>query len=185
VSNRTLLALVAAGAVLYLVWRARQAGAQPLFAASQNINDLIQSPEQRSAYWALMASGVPSEAGSRGAGTTTPGTITAWLGRVFPGGLFAYSGPSAGTGAKEQTSSALAGAFVAPGPVPPSSPTGQSAVESSSRWLPESLRLASPASSNPWFTNLTFDDPLAVVQLGGDFIDVKVLPESDLIPTRA
>lgn len=177
-SNRQFLALAVAATVLYVIWRHRQQ-AQPAPGIVPASLDWAASPAQDAAYWALMASGNPSvPASSRaGAATVTPGTLTQWLGRLFPGYADNWHAPAAGVNPIALPSNGPAGALVLPGPVPPQQPTPQSAVESSSPWLPSDFVLPSPVSPLPWAQALTEIDPLAALSIGsGDFIDAVTVP---------
>lgn len=174
-SNKTIIAVVAAAAVLYLVWRRTQAMAQPAL-VPQSLLDWAASPSQDAAYWALMSGGTPSTAGSTGAGSVTPGTMTQWLGHLFPGAPQAWGAPNAATNPLLQSPAGPPGATIPPNPVPPQQPTPQSAVQSSSPWLPSDFALLAPVSSSPWATDLTLGAPLASLVVGsGDFIDAKVV----------
>lgn len=175
-NNRTLIALGVTAAVLYLVWQRSRQPAQAQLVPAQLL-DWAASPQQDAAYWALMSGGTPSTAGSTGTGTTTPGTLTQWLGRVFGGTVGAWKAPNAATNPIAQTSSAQPGAVVLPGPLPPEVPTPQSAVQSSSPYLPASFMLAAPVSSSAWALDATLADPLGALLIGGgDFIDVQQTP---------
>lgn len=182
--QNTLIAVLAVAVIAYLVWR-RQQGLQPLNPESENTNDLVLSPAERTQYWSVHASGDPSTAGSQGAGQVTPGTLTQWLGRVFGGSVSPWGAPNAATNPQLQLPAGPPGAFVPPGPTPPQQPTPQSAVQSTSPYLPDNLRLAAPVSSSAWAQALSFNDPYAVLLAGGDFIDVQLEPSSVLTPTKA
>lgn len=174
-NTRTIVVLGATAAILYLVWRSQQQRTSPQL-VSTGLLDWAASPEQDAAYWALMSGGTPSAAGSQGTGDVTPGTMTRWLGSLFAGSPFAWSAPNAATNPQLQPVSAPPGATILPGPVPPQQPTPQSAVQSSSPWLPASFRMAAPVSVNAWAQDLTLLDPLGALLIGsGDTIDVKVI----------
>lgn len=175
-NNRTLIAVGLAAVVLYLVWQRQRAASGSGQLVPTSLLDWSPSPAQDAAWWAANSGGTPSAAGSSGDGAVTPGTMTEWLGRIFPGYTKAWSAPNAATNPLQQLSAAPAGASVPPYPVPPQQPTPQSAVQSSSPYLPQAFALAAPVSSLPWATELTLLDPLAVLGLGGgDYIDaVKV-----------
>jgi hypothetical protein len=156
----------------------RKATAAPVVApdvVSQAELDWIPEPQQDAAYWALVSGGPPSAAGSRGAGEVTPTVkMIPRISSLFPGERFAWDAPNAGTGLFRVPSFAPPGATITPGPVPPAQPTPQSAVEPSSPWLPDDLRLVAPLAANPWFFELSASDPFAAVASGG-FIDVEAV----------
>lgn len=142
---------------------------------SQAELDWIPEPQQDAAYWALVSGGSPSPAGSRGAGVVTPAVkMIPHVSSLFPGNTSAWDAPNAGTGLFRVPSFAPPGATITPGPVPPAQPTPQSAVEPSSPWLPDDLRLVAPLAANPWFFELSAADPFAAVASGG-FIDVEAV----------
>src|SRR5678815_2837138 len=132
-SNKQLIALAVAVAVLYAVWRARHGQQAEPGIVPAGALDWAASPGQDAAYWALMSSGNPSAPGSlrTGGGHVTPGTMTQWLGSLFPG-FASWSAPTAGTNPIALPSNGPAGALVLPGPVSPAQPTPPSAVESTS-----------------------------------------------------
>lgn len=178
-SNRTLVTVAAVAVVLYVLYRHRMA--EPATDAGivpPNALDWAASPAQDAAYWSLMATGLPSVPGEvrEGRATVTPGVMTQWLGRIFPGYVNHWTAPRAATNPVEQLSSASPGATILPGPVPPQQPTPQSAVESSSPWLPNAFVLPAPVAAQPWATELTVDDPLAALLVGGGTIDAVQVP---------
>lgn len=186
-SNKQLLALVVAAAVLYAVWKARSGQPADSGIVPAGALDWAASPGQDAAYWALMSSGNPSTPGSAraGAATVTPGTMTQWLGSVFPGLSQAWVAPSRGTNPIALPSNGPPGALVLPGPVSPAQPTPQSAVESTSPWLPQNFTLPAPVSPIPWATGLTELDPIASLMVGsGDFIDAVARPAGDVSALR-
>jgi len=180
-SNRTLI-LIAAAVALYLLWKHQQeqgdASAQPPAIVPQHLLDWSPSPMQRADYWSGAAGFSPSQPGAQRAGgaAVTPGTMTQWLGSVFPG-VGRWDAPNAATDPVLQPAAGPPGAFVTPGPVSPQQPTPQSAVQSTSPYLPQDFTLETPVSSSPWASDLTLHDPLSVLLVGsGDYIDAVVVP---------
>lgn len=172
-SNRTLITLGVAAVLLYIVWKKQhEAPAAAPQLVSNNLLDWAASPAQDAAYWSLMSGGSPSPAGTHGAAAVTPGTMTQWLGSIFPGYRNAWSAPNAATNPQLQAVAGPPGAFAFPGPVVPAQPTPQSAVESTSPWLPSDFALPAPVSASAWASELTLNDPLAALLVGsGSTID--------------
>lgn len=166
------------GLAVLLSARRRAAAGEPLLMnpASRNINDNVASANQNAAFWAIQSGGNPSIPGQTNArGIVTPATAALWSrpGGNFGGNAGVWKAPNAGVTAVSMQPLAPRGMITRLGPVPPGAPTPQSAVQSSSPWLPTDLRLVAPLAANPWYYELSRSNPFIALAAGsGGYIDV-------------
>lgn len=161
------------GVVMMFSWqnRARRVTtgtgvALPTLPESKPSVDWSPSPDAAEAYWRIMGRGTDPAMST--SGDTTRGTVGPMTSMLLPGGAlqrvslpFAlalqgrWSAPRAGErpsgGVSPTSSSALPGVSPVPLPVSPAQPTPQSAVSSSSPFLPRYLHFSRAWSESRWF----------------------------------
>lgn len=95
-----------------------------------------------------------------------------------------WSNQPAARGSQVAMPSSPGGKAARPGPAAPGMPTPQSAVESSSPWLPATMQLAAPLAANRWYFGLSAVDPAIAVAAGsGGIIDVKRVEWGTVVPS--
>jgi hypothetical protein len=181
------MALAIAGGLAWLSWRQLQAvggtiGGGGILAAS---DVFLPSAGAWRAHWAGLAGGSPSmDLGADAAAGVQPTVVymAGPPGRRLPASPHIWTAPARGTG-PGLVPSDPGGRPVLPGPLPPGSPTPQSAVESSSPFLPADLSFLMPLAANRWYFGLSAVDPrLSVAAGSGGMVDVKRIPITAVLP---